>query len=97
MPQDPAIRIAVDITSAKLRAQNGNITLARQLLSDCFAEAARLKLAGLQLQIRLAQAEVENRVQASSANATLPFLERDAKASGYLLIAEKANRLGQLR
>ena len=96
MAHDPAIRIAVDITSARLRARNGDLAAARQLLSDCFAETARFELAGLQLEIRLAQAEVENRAQASSANATLPFLERDAKASGYLLIAEKASRLGQL-
>ncbi|HEX5228329.1 MAG TPA: tetratricopeptide repeat protein [Bryobacteraceae bacterium] len=97
MPRDPAVRIAIDITAARVRARNGSIPDARTLLSACFADAARLKLAGLLLEIRLAQAEVENLAAASSANATLPFLERDAKASGYLLIADKVGRLSQLR
>lgn len=96
-PRDPAVRIAIDITAARVRARNGSIPEARPLLSACFAEAARLKLAGLLLEIRLAQAEVENLAAASSASATLPFLERDAKAGGYLLIADKAVRLSQLR
>ncbi len=96
MPQDRAIRIAIDVTYARLRARNGDAAAARQMLSDCFAEAARLKMAGVLLDIRLAQAEVENNAVASSANATLVFLERDAKASGYLLIAQRAARLGQL-
>jgi hypothetical protein len=92
MPQDRAIRISVDITAARLRARNGNIAEARQLLSDCFAQAARLKMAGTLLEIRLAQAEVEG-----SSRPSLEFIERDAKKDGYLLIAKKANRLGQLR
>jgi eukaryotic-like serine/threonine-protein kinase len=95
-PQDRAIRIAIDITFARLRARNGDVAGARQTLSECFAEAARLKMSGVLLDIRLAQAEVENNAAASSAAATLPFLERDAKANGYLLVAEKARRLGRL-
>jgi tetratricopeptide (TPR) repeat protein len=93
MPQDRAIRISVDITAARLRARNGSVTEARQLLSNCFAEAARLKLAGVQLEVRLAQAEVENASAAGSAKASLQFLERDAEANGYLLLAQKAKRL----
>jgi tetratricopeptide (TPR) repeat protein len=92
MPRDRAIRISVDITAARLRARRGNSTDARQLLSDSFAEAARLKLAGALLEIRLAQAEVE-----ASSKPSLEFIERDAKKDGYLLIAKKANQLGQLR
>lgn len=92
MPQDRAIRISVDITTARLRARNGNIAEARRLLSDSFAEAARLKLAGALLDIRLAQAEVE-----ASSKPSLEFIERDAKKDGYLLIAQKAKRLAQLR
>jgi tetratricopeptide (TPR) repeat protein len=97
MPQDRAIRISIEISAARLLARSGNLAEARRLLSECYSEADRLKLGGVLLEIRLAQAEVENGAAASSANATLPFIERDAKSSGYLLIAQKANRLGQLR
>jgi tetratricopeptide (TPR) repeat protein len=92
-PQDRAIRISIGVTTARLRARGGNIAEARQLLSDSFAEASRLKLAGVQLEIRLAQAEVET----TPSKPTLQFIERDAKKDGYLLIAQKASRLGQLR
>ncbi|HTB16634.1 MAG TPA: tetratricopeptide repeat protein, partial [Bryobacteraceae bacterium] len=93
MPHDRAIRISLDITAARLRALAGNAAEAHQLLSASFADAARLKLAGAQLEIRLAQAEVE---KGSAPSASLPFIERDARKDGYLLIAQKANRLSQV-
>ena len=96
MPRDRAIRIFVAITAARLRARSGNAAEAHQLLSDCFAEASALKLAGAQLEIRLAQAEVESG-SSQSPSASLPFIERDAKKAGYLLIAQKASRLGHPR
>jgi tetratricopeptide (TPR) repeat protein len=93
MPNDPSIRIAIGITAARCQIRSGEIAEARRALSGCFAEAAHLKLVAAQLEIRLAQAELET----SPPSPTLPFIERDAKEDGYVLIAQKANRLGQRR
>ena len=62
-----------------------------KMLKESFAEAARLKLTGALLEVRLAEAELESDPAKASAN--LQFVERDARKDGYLLIASKANSL----
>ena len=93
--EDAAIRLSMAITGARLNAAGGNRSEAERLLKESFAEAARLKLSGALLEIRLAQAELADNPAASIAN--LKFIERDARKDGYILIASKANRLSQSR
>jgi tetratricopeptide (TPR) repeat protein len=95
--QDNAVRAAVVVTGARLSAWKGNFAEARQALDTGLAEVRRLKMAGVQLEIRLAQAEIELKSDAAAARPGLQALEQDAKTSGYLLIAAKAERLLQSR
>lgn len=88
--QDAAIRISIAITAARLNAPE-NAVEALKALKESFAEAARLKLTGALLEVRLAEAELESDPTKASAN--LQFVERDARKDGYLLIASKANSL----
>ncbi len=95
--QDYAIQASVDITGARLSAWSGNLAEAKQSLETCFRNVGRVKLAGIQLDIRLAQAEIETSTDAAAAQAQLSQLESDAKSRGYLLIVAKVARLQQLR
>jgi len=95
--EDKAVRAAVVITGARLSAWKGNLAEARQALDTSLVEVRRLNMTGVQLDIRLAQAEIELKSDAAAARARLQSLEQDAKTSGYLLIAAKAERLLQSR
>ena len=95
--QDHEVRIAVAVTGARLGALKGNAPEAQQSLGSSLAEARRLKLTGAQLDIRLAQAEIERSSNTASAGTQLASLEKDARNSGYLRIAAKAARLQRLR
>jgi tetratricopeptide (TPR) repeat protein len=90
---DNEVRMAVAATGARLGAGKGNVAEARQSLETSLVEARRLKLAGAQLDVRLALAEIELPSDAASARAQLRSIEQDATSSGYLLIAGKAARL----
>jgi tetratricopeptide (TPR) repeat protein len=93
--QDKAVRAEVAITGAKLSARKGNLAEARQSLEASLIEVRRLKMAGVQLEIRLAQGEIELTSDPASARAHLQLVEQDARSSGYLLIATKAAKLLQ--
>jgi tetratricopeptide (TPR) repeat protein len=94
---DGEVRMAVAVTGARLGAGKGSVAEARQSLETSLVEARRLKLAGAQLDIRLALAEIELSSDAASARAQLRSIEQDAIHSGYLLIAGKAARLEKPR
>ena len=93
--KDKATHASVAITAARLDALRGNLAEARQSLEASLVEVRRLQMAGVQLDIRLALAEIELKSHPLSAQAQLRSLERDARSSGYLLIADKAARLLQ--
>ncbi len=95
--EDQAISSSLAVTQARLSAATGDLSTARQVLETSLAAASRMKLTGAVLEIRLAQAEIESRVDQALAQTRLQGVERDAKNSGYLLIAAKAARLQQAR
>jgi tetratricopeptide (TPR) repeat protein len=95
--EDKAVRAAVAITSARLNAGKGNLPEAQQALEASLMEVQRLKMAGVELDIRLAQGEIELNSDEASARVHLKSLEKDARAQGYLLVAAKASRLQSLR
>ena len=91
--QNFVVRASVTVTAARVSAALGDLVGARQALDNCFNEAEGMKLGGVQLEIRLALAEVEQLSKAGTARAHLEALAQDARTSGYLLIAEKAEKL----
>ncbi len=91
--QDQVIRISVAITAARLKARSGKVEEARQDLNSILSETKERNLVGLQLEVRLALAEIEGTTDSRSKGASLAALERDAKNSGYLLVATKAEHL----
>jgi len=95
--EDQAIRSSIAATQARLSAATGDIAKARQVLQTSLTEASKLKLTGALLEIRLAQAEIESRVDQALGRSRLQAVEREATNSGYLLIAAKAARLQQSR
>ena len=94
-PQDNTVLIAVAITEARLNAWKGSVPQARQSLEAAMVNARRLKLAGPQLDLRLAIAEIDVKSSANSARDEIQSLTEDAKKSGFFLIAAKAARLLQ--
>ena len=91
--QDRAIRISLAITGARIKARNGKIEEAQGDLNSQLKEAKARNLVGLQFEARLALAEIENASDLKSKGAQLAALKQDAKNSGYLLVAGKAERL----
>src|SRR5262249_28911139 len=87
---DLATRLSLAVTGVKQSASAGNQEEVRMSLQASLAEAARLRLAGSQLEIKLALAEI-----ASPAEPALRTLEVEAEKSGYRLIAAKAAHIRQ--
>jgi class 3 adenylate cyclase/tetratricopeptide (TPR) repeat protein len=91
--QDLAIKISLAISAARLKARNGKIAEAERDLNSQLKEAKAKNLVGLQFETRLALAEIAAPSDAKSKGALLAEIEQDAKNSGYLLVAGKAERL----
>ncbi len=91
--QDYAIKASLAITGARLKARTGNAEEARQDLESQLAKLKENNLAGLQFEIKLALAEMQMDQNSKANRAPLIALQREAKQSGYLLIASKAERL----
>jgi tetratricopeptide (TPR) repeat protein/TolB-like protein len=91
--QDRSIKISIAITEARLKARNGQASEAQQELDAKLAEATKAKLVGSQFELRLASAEIRAQSDPKSAAASIRDLDHDAKASGYLLFAAKAEHL----
>lgn len=94
--QDYAIRISLAITAARLKARNGKLEDAQQDLESLLTQAKKKNLVGLDFESRLALAEIESPSISKSSSPTrskdapLAALESDARNSGYLLVAAKA-------
>ena len=91
--QDVAIKISLAITAARLKSRNGKIEEAQRDLNSQLKEAKARNLVGLQFDTRLALTEIAAPSDAKSKGALLAALGQDAKNSGYLLVAGKADRL----
>jgi eukaryotic-like serine/threonine-protein kinase len=91
--QDRLIRTSLVVTAAQLKAKNGNVAEARQDLESILKESKQKNLVGLQLDIRLALAEIDALSEPKRKKTSVTELQRDARNSGYLLVASKAEHL----
>jgi tetratricopeptide (TPR) repeat protein/TolB-like protein len=91
--EDCVIRIARAITAADLKARSGDTEAARNELEALLEQSKGKRLVGLQLEVRLALAQMRGSGDRNSRGVVLTSLREDAKNSGYLLIASKAQRL----
>jgi tetratricopeptide (TPR) repeat protein len=92
LPQGRAIRLSLATTDARLKAREGNEPEARKELDVSLAEAGKIGLVGLILEIRVAQAEVAATLNPKLAERHLLELENEARARGYLLLASEVQR-----
>jgi hypothetical protein len=90
--QDRMIRISLAITGARLKARTGKLAEGRQDLDSLLKESKEKNLVALQLEIRLALAEIDFS-ESKQKKASVTVLEQDARNSGYLLVASKAAHL----
>lgn len=88
-----AVKLSLAITAARLKARMGNAREAEQELTVCLTAAKEMRSAGLQLEVRLAQAEMETSTDVVSAREQLRMIANDAKASGFLLVASRATKM----
>ena len=91
-PQDRIVRLSLAITDARLKGHEGRKPEARKELADSLAEADKMALASLRLEIKLAQAELETPSDPGLAKQRLHEVEDEARAKGYLLLASHAQR-----
>jgi hypothetical protein len=91
--QDRIVRISLAITAARLKARTGQQAEARQDLGSLLNEAKEKNLVGLQLEVRLALADLDSLSDSKRKDSSVTALEQDAKNSGYLLVASKAKHL----
>jgi tetratricopeptide (TPR) repeat protein/TolB-like protein len=91
--QSPRVRLAVATTTARIRAANGRGDDALHALEAALTEATRLRLVGLQLEIRLAQGEISLASGRKVAERDLAALAKDARARGFGLVGSKAEAL----
>lgn len=92
--QNPHVRLEVSVAVARAR----RATATREVLATldaALAEATRLGLVGLQLEIRLARGAIEQVPQRAAGSGRLDALEREARARGFHLVARKATQLAQ--
>jgi hypothetical protein len=89
-PQDHIVRISLTITGARIQARTGNPREAARGLETAYQEARRLKLVGLQFEVRLAQADALAASDPVSAASARKVLASEARQRSYLLVARKA-------
>lgn len=95
--QDPEIRWRAAIAAARVNAAGKDVARtasaigARKQLSDVVAKSRQLGYRGIELDARLALAEIEMKEgQVAAGRTHLAAIEADAKARGYSLVARKA-------
>jgi len=91
--QSPQVRLAVAADLARVQAGNGRAEEARRRIAAALVEAVRLRLLGLQLELRLARCEVELASGGGAPEAELVALEQDAQARAFGQVARKARAL----
>ena len=87
--------MTVAVTAARVQAAQGNSALALKTIESAGNQAQKAGLVGLQLEIRLASAEIAVHSNAPSSRIALVALQRDAQKRGFGLIARKAVSLGR--
>ncbi len=92
--QNPAIRMSVVITAARLLAAAGDAAAALRQLEVVLAEASELGLQGLAFEARLALGEIESAAGYVGGHARLQALAREAGSAGFGLIAHVAEAAG---
>ncbi|MGP0020819.1 MAG: tetratricopeptide repeat protein [Candidatus Sulfotelmatobacter sp.] len=96
--QNPGIRWQTALTAAQIEIADKDLSHsagipASKELAAIITKARELGFVGIQLDVRLALAEIEMKTgQTTAAQAHLTAIEADAKAKGYNLIARKADR-----
>ncbi|HEY8148785.1 MAG TPA: tetratricopeptide repeat protein, partial [Vicinamibacteria bacterium] len=88
--QSPSVRLAVGAVAARLQAATGRPEEALHDLEASGAEATKLRLIGLQLEIRLAQAEIGLGLGHTAARDNLAAVAREARVRGFGLLAARA-------
>jgi hypothetical protein len=95
--QNPEIRWRTAITAARLENSGNNVahsaagSAARKELAAIIAKSRELGYQGIELDARLALAEIEMKAgQPTAGRAHLTAIAADAKAKGYILVARKA-------
>jgi eukaryotic-like serine/threonine-protein kinase len=99
--QNPEIRWRTAITAGRIETAEKDVAhssagiAARKELATIITKSRALGYAGIELDARLALAEIEMRAgQTTAGRAHLAAIEADAKAKGYNLIAHKADTAG---
>jgi tetratricopeptide (TPR) repeat protein len=86
----PHVRLAVAAAAARVEAAEGRADKALVRLDAALAEAVKLRLVGLQLELRLARGEIAFASGRASAPGDLPALATEARARGFALVARRA-------
>jgi eukaryotic-like serine/threonine-protein kinase len=95
-PQDPAVRLATAITSARLLVRSGNVAQGRKQLESVVSEARRIGIPALQFEARLAQGEVTLFAgDKRAALSLLSALQKDAARKGFKRIEGRARAIAQ--
>jgi tetratricopeptide (TPR) repeat protein len=99
--QNPETRWQTAITAARVETTENNVahsaagSSARKELADIITKSRQLGFMGIELDARLALAEIEMKTgQTTAGRAHLTAIEADAKAKGYNLVARKAATAG---
>ncbi len=86
----PHVRLAVAAAAARVEAAEGRVDRASARLEAALAEAVKVRLLGLQLELRLTRGEIRAASGGASDAASLRALADDARARGFGLVARKA-------
>jgi serine/threonine protein kinase/tetratricopeptide (TPR) repeat protein len=89
--QDPSVQLQYALTSARVAAANGKLGEALKTLQPALATATKRGFVHQQFELRLALGQTEIKAgQTAAGRKTLASLEKDARARGFLLVANKA-------
>ena len=91
----PAARFEVTLADARVNAKSGKWAQAREELESMLSSARKFGYRSYEYQARLALAEIDLWAGSASAPAHLAVLERDARAQGFLLVANQARALAK--
>ncbi len=95
-PQDPTVKLAVEITGGRMELRNGKGVAGRKRLDAAVAEAKKIGVPGLQFEARLALGEValfggDKRAALS----WLALLEKEAAQKGFKRFEARAKEVAQ--
>jgi hypothetical protein len=88
-------RFEATLADARVNAKSGKWAQAREELESMLSSARKFGYLSYEYQARLALAEIDLWAGSASAPAHLAALERDARAQGFLLVANQARALAK--